>query len=155
MSAYRNILRAAAGLCLSAVVLLSPASHAQESDGWQWRGSAYLWLSSIESVTRFPGGATGPTIDVDAGEILERRSCQIDRGAVAGPRVFRGPILHVQPAHARALSRGKVKDFIVDANRPAVNRSRDHKACAAQRKGAVDRESERAPRCRDTRIGGG
>ena len=27
--------------------------------GWQWRGSAYLWLSSIESVTRFPSGATG------------------------------------------------------------------------------------------------
>jgi hypothetical protein len=72
MSAYRIFFRAAAGLCLSAVVLLPLASHAQESDGWQWRGSAYVWLPSIESVTHFPSGATGPTIDVDAGEILER-----------------------------------------------------------------------------------
>ncbi len=72
MNAYLDFCRAAAGLCLGAAAVLPLAAQAQDSDRWQWRGSAYLWLSSIESVTRFPSGATGPTVDVDAGEILDR-----------------------------------------------------------------------------------
>jgi hypothetical protein len=72
MNGYRNISRAVAALGLGAAVFLPQAARAQEVDPWQWRGSAYLWLSSIESATRFPSGATGPTIDVDAGDILSR-----------------------------------------------------------------------------------
>jgi len=52
--------------------ILTPLeAHAQtDADAWQWKASIYAWLPGISGDTRFPSGESGPSINVDAGNVL-------------------------------------------------------------------------------------
>jgi hypothetical protein len=72
MRAENGIARHAALFCFAAAALLPAGSHAQgTADTWQWRASIYGWFPSIDGSTRFPTGGTGPTLDVDAGDVID------------------------------------------------------------------------------------
>ena len=50
--------------------MLPLASHAQSVDDWKWQGTLYGWFPSISGKTSFPTTGGGPTIDVDADDIV-------------------------------------------------------------------------------------
>jgi hypothetical protein len=70
---YRTV---AAGALIGAA-LLAPASagaqgtSAPEED-WRFRASIYGWFPGLSGTTEFPSGATGPTIDVNAKDLLDK-----------------------------------------------------------------------------------
>jgi len=71
MNADGKIVRRAAALCLGAAAMLPLASQAQgAADSWQFRASIYGYFPTVDGSSRFPSGG-GPTIDVDAGNILD------------------------------------------------------------------------------------
>jgi hypothetical protein len=70
MKARRKIPGGAAALLLGAAASLPFAAQAQ-ADGWQFRASIYGYFPSIEGASGFPSGGGGPTLDVDASEILD------------------------------------------------------------------------------------
>jgi hypothetical protein len=52
--------------------MLPLSSQAQVAgDGLQWRASIYGWFPSIDGSTRFPTGGSGPSIEVDAGDVID------------------------------------------------------------------------------------
>lgn len=61
--------------CLFAVGLsgLAPvAAQAQAaSDEWQWELGVYAWFPAIGATTAFPSGASGPSIEVDASDVID------------------------------------------------------------------------------------
>lgn len=64
--------RPAAALLCGAAVLLPVTGHAQDgSDGWEWHATIYAWLPDIDGTTQFPSGAGGPSIGVDAGQLID------------------------------------------------------------------------------------
>ena len=68
----RLIARSAMSVCLGALAAAAPAAHAQGSaEDWQFRASIYGYFPTVSSSTQFPTGGSGPTIDVDAGDILD------------------------------------------------------------------------------------
>jgi hypothetical protein len=72
MKADGGVVRRTALIFVAAAVLLPSASHAQGNiDAWEWRASIYGWFPGIEGETRFPSGAGGPSINVDADTLLE------------------------------------------------------------------------------------
>jgi len=72
MSAELKFLRGAAALCLGAAASMPLAAQAQAAaDTWQFRASVYGYFPTVEGSSRFPSGGSGPTIDVDASDILD------------------------------------------------------------------------------------
>ena len=61
--------------CLFAVGLpgLSPfAAQAQAaSDEWQWELGVYAWFPAIWATTAFPSGASGPSLEVSASDVID------------------------------------------------------------------------------------
>jgi hypothetical protein len=61
--------------CLFAVGLsaLAPvAAQAQAaSDQWQWELGAYAWFPAIGATTAFPSGASGPSLEVSAEDVID------------------------------------------------------------------------------------
>jgi hypothetical protein len=61
--------------CLLAIGLcgLAPvAAQAQAAnDKWQWELGIYGWFPAIGGTTSFPSGASGPTIDVSAADVID------------------------------------------------------------------------------------
>ncbi|MGK2925716.1 MAG: hypothetical protein ACSLE2_08840 [Lysobacterales bacterium] len=69
---HRAFTRQAAALLCSTAVLLPVTVHAQDAaEGWQWRATIYAWLPDIDGKTQFPSGAGGPSIGVDAGQLID------------------------------------------------------------------------------------
>jgi len=69
---FRLIARSAVSVCLAALAAAAPAAHAQGSaEDWQFRASIYGYFPTVSSSSQFPTGGSGPTIDVDAGDILD------------------------------------------------------------------------------------
>jgi hypothetical protein len=62
------------GLLLA--VTVAPASAAGTAspadDGWRFGATLYVWVPSISGTTRFPSGASGPSIDLRADEVLDK-----------------------------------------------------------------------------------
>jgi hypothetical protein len=67
-------MRTALGTCLAALGLIGallPAAHAQAGEeAWQFGASLYLWAPGISGRTQFPSGAGGPTLNVNAKDVL-------------------------------------------------------------------------------------
>ncbi len=62
----------AAALCLTAAAAMPAAAQAQAAaDAWQFRASIYGYFPSVSASSRHPTGGSGPSIDVDAGDILD------------------------------------------------------------------------------------
>jgi hypothetical protein len=58
---------------LAALGGLAPAPRAQASeDRWESAATLYLWLPGIGGRTQFPSGAGGPTINVNAKDVLSK-----------------------------------------------------------------------------------
>ena len=65
---------AAAALCLGAAATLPLAAQAQAqatADSWQFRASIYGYFPTVSSSSSVPTGGSGPSIDVDASDILD------------------------------------------------------------------------------------
>jgi hypothetical protein len=72
MSAEAIIRRGVAALSLGAAAALPLAAQAQAAaDSWQFRASIYGYFPSVSGSSSFPTGGSGPTIDVDASDILD------------------------------------------------------------------------------------
>jgi hypothetical protein len=72
MSLVRKFVSSAIALCVGALGAMPFATQAQDTaDSWQWRASIYGWFPAIDGKTRFPSGGSGPSIEVDASEILD------------------------------------------------------------------------------------
>lgn len=69
----RRFLRGAfASLMTIAASALPLAAQAQAAaDAWQFRASIYGYFPSVSSSSQFPTGGSGPTIDIDASDILD------------------------------------------------------------------------------------
>ena len=68
----RLIRRSAMTICLGALAAAAPTAYAQGGpDAWQFRASIYGYFPTVSSSSRFPTGGSGPTIDVDASDILD------------------------------------------------------------------------------------
>jgi hypothetical protein len=65
--------RFANGLLAIALCGLAPvAAQAQAAnDTWQWELGIYAWLPAIGATTEFPSGASGPSLDVSAEDVIE------------------------------------------------------------------------------------
>lgn len=60
-------------LLVAALSGLVPAASAQTSeDRWQSAATLYLWLPGIGGRTEFPSGAGGPTININAKDVLSK-----------------------------------------------------------------------------------
>lgn len=61
--------------CLLAIGLcgLAPVAARAEAEGddWQWELGVYAWLPAIGATTEFPSGASGPSIDVSAEDVID------------------------------------------------------------------------------------
>ncbi|MGB2819211.1 MAG: hypothetical protein WBA53_04405 [Burkholderiaceae bacterium] len=58
-------------VALGTLGALAPASSVQASEeGWQSAATLYVWLPGIGGRTQFPSGAGGPTINVNAKDVL-------------------------------------------------------------------------------------
>jgi hypothetical protein len=72
MNSDRRTARGAAALCLGALAAMPLAAQAQAAaDAWQFRASIYGYFPTVSSSSQFPTGGSGPTIDVDVGEIVD------------------------------------------------------------------------------------
>jgi hypothetical protein len=72
MNSDRRTARGAAALCLGALAAMPLAAQAQAAaDSWQFRASIYGYFPTVSSSSQFPTGGSGPTIDVDVGEIVD------------------------------------------------------------------------------------
>jgi len=59
-----------ASITLAAALPL--AAHAQAANApWKMSASIYGWLPTVGGTTSFPGGSTGPSIDVDSSKIID------------------------------------------------------------------------------------
>jgi hypothetical protein len=72
-------MKAARGLGIAALVGAGIAAafpavgQAQDKpDEWQFRATIYGWTPRLDGTTQFPSGAGGPSIDVDAGDLLSK-----------------------------------------------------------------------------------
>lgn len=65
--------RFANGLLAFVLSGLAPvAAQAQAAnDTWQWELGVYAWLPAIGATTSFPSGASGPSLDVSAEDVIE------------------------------------------------------------------------------------
>ena len=76
------------GLVLAAT--LAPASAAgttsPANDEWRFGATLYVWLPAISGTTRFPSGASGPSIDLRADEVLDK----LDRALMGTLEARRG-----------------------------------------------------------------
>jgi hypothetical protein len=74
-SAMRKRINTQFASCLLAIGLcgLAPiAAQAQAAnDKWQWELGIYGWFPAIGGTTSFPSGASGPSIDVSASDVLD------------------------------------------------------------------------------------
>lgn len=67
-----NSWRMALVALVTTVAVLPVSAQAEAASGeWEWRATLYAWLPDIEGTTRFPSGAGGPTIGVDAGQLID------------------------------------------------------------------------------------
>jgi hypothetical protein len=67
-----NVIGRAVALCIGTLGMMPLVSQAQgAADSWQWRASIYGWFPTIDGSTRFPSGGSGPTIDIDASNVLD------------------------------------------------------------------------------------
>lgn len=57
------------GLALAAGAPLT--ASAQGSDGWQFEATLNGWFPAIGGTTKFPSGASGPSIDVSMGDVVD------------------------------------------------------------------------------------
>jgi hypothetical protein len=72
MNSRAKIRGAVAALSLGAAAALPLAAQGQgATDAWQFRASIYGYFPTVSSSSTFPTGGSGPTIDVDAGDILD------------------------------------------------------------------------------------
>jgi hypothetical protein len=72
MRTERKLARRTALLFIAACALLPAASQAQSTaDTWQWRATIYGWFPGLDGETQFPSGAGGPSINVNADELVE------------------------------------------------------------------------------------
>ena len=72
MSTYPTFVRGAAAACLAAAAVMPLAAQAQgAADAWQYRASIYGYFPTVSGSSSFPTGGSGPTIDVDASDILD------------------------------------------------------------------------------------
>lgn len=58
-------------LVASVAALPWPVQAQSSTDDWSWRATIYAWLPDIDGTTRFPSGAGGPSISVDAGQLID------------------------------------------------------------------------------------
>jgi hypothetical protein len=74
-SAMRKHINTRFSNCLLAIGLCGFAPVAVQaqaaSDRWQWELGIYGWFPAIGGTTSFPSGASGPSIDVSAGDVLD------------------------------------------------------------------------------------
>ena len=72
MSTYPTLVRGAAAACLAAAAAVPFAAQAQgAANTWQYRASIYGYFPTVSGSSSFPTGGSGPTIDVDASDILD------------------------------------------------------------------------------------
>jgi hypothetical protein len=70
-NSHSRSVRRAVLSCIAAVALFPTVSSAQtSSEALQWRASIYGWLPDMNITTRFPTGASGPSIEVEASDAL-------------------------------------------------------------------------------------
>lgn len=65
--------RRAVAASLFAAVAAAPVAHVQAQTGrddWQFRATIYGWVPGIKAETEFPSGAGGPSINVNANDLL-------------------------------------------------------------------------------------
>jgi hypothetical protein len=68
----KSAVRRTAVFFIAAAALLPWSAQAQgAADAWQWRATIYGWFPGIDGETRFPSGAGGPSINVNADEVVE------------------------------------------------------------------------------------
>jgi len=71
MKTASHVARWAVALCCGFTLVLPFTAQAQATDAWQWRASIYGWFPGLDGETQFPSGAGGPSINVNADEIVE------------------------------------------------------------------------------------
>lgn len=71
----RNMRDITRNLLVTLLVLgsFAPVDGAQASEEpWQYRATLYLWAPGISGRTQFPGGAGGPTLNVNAKDVVDK-----------------------------------------------------------------------------------
>lgn len=72
MRADTWFVRGATALCLTTAAAMPFAAQAQAAaDSWQYRASIYGYFPSVSGSSRNPTGGGGPSLDVDASDILD------------------------------------------------------------------------------------
>jgi hypothetical protein len=68
----KNMIRAGLTAMVTLVASMVPlASHAQSVDDWKWQATVYGWFPSISGKTSFPPSGGGPSLDIDAEDIID------------------------------------------------------------------------------------
>jgi hypothetical protein len=71
----RNRIKTRFANCLLAIGLsvLAPVAAEAEAanDQWQWELGVYAWFPAIGGTTSFPSGASGPSFDVSASDVID------------------------------------------------------------------------------------
>jgi hypothetical protein len=59
---------------LATIAATAPVAQAQTQspDDWQFRATVYGWFPGLSGTTEFPSGAGGPSIDVNAKDLVEK-----------------------------------------------------------------------------------
>ena len=60
-------------LAVTLLAVAAPAASEQRTDNdWQFGATLYLWFPGISGTTQFPSGAGGPSINVNAKDVLQK-----------------------------------------------------------------------------------
>ena len=59
-----------ASIALAAAIPLAAQAQAA-NDQWKWSASIYGWLPTLGGTTSFPGGVSGPSIDISSDQIID------------------------------------------------------------------------------------
>jgi hypothetical protein len=97
----------------------TPCALAQAADGWQFEASINGWFPAIGGTTRFPSGASGPSIDVSMGDVVDALKFTF-QGSFEARRGAWGVWTDLVYADFGATRSGS-RDFEIGGNRPPAN----------------------------------
>ena len=94
---------------LGTLPLAAQAQMRPAADAWQWNATIYVWLPTLSGNTSFPGGASGPSIDVDGGKVMDalKMAFMGNIGAKKGKYGFFTDVAYVD----LGASKSGVRDF--------------------------------------------